>query len=79
MVVQCGWYKAGRWSNVEKHGIDFAAADAFDWESALAECSDRGGEVRYVAVGRIDVRLDRLVFTKRGTRIRVAARRPLPA
>ncbi|MYA60206.1 MAG: BrnT family toxin [Chloroflexi bacterium] len=79
MVVQYEPSEAKRESNAQKHGVDFAAVEAFDWESAMVGRSDRGGEVRYVAIGYIDVRLDRLVFTRRGTRIRVAARRPLPA
>ncbi len=51
------WDEAKRESNAQKHGIDFAAVKAFDWESALFERSNRGGVVRYVAIGYIDVRL----------------------
>lgn len=73
--MQYEWDEAKRQSNAQKHGIDFAAVETFDWESALVGRSDRGGEVRYVAVGYIDVRLYCLVFTERGTRIRVISLR----
>lgn len=73
--MQYEWDEAKRQFNAQKHGIDFAAVEAFDWESALVGRSDRGGEVRYVAIGYIDVRLYCLVFTERGTRIRVISLR----
>lgn len=73
--MQYEWDEAKRRSNAQKHGVDFAAVETFDWESALVERSGRGGEVRYVAVGYIDVRLYCLVFTERGTRIRVISLR----
>ena len=75
IVVQYEWDEAKRQSNAQKHGIDFAAVEVFDWESALVVRSDRGGELRYVAVGYIDVRLHCLVFTERGPRIRVISLR----
>lgn len=46
MVVQYELNEAKRQSNAQKHGADFAAVEAFDWECALVERSDRGGEVR---------------------------------
>lgn len=73
--MQYEWDEAKRQSNAQKHGIDFAAVEAFDWESALVGRSDRGGEVRHVAIGYIDVRLYCIVFTERGTRIRVISLR----
>ena len=44
--MQYEWDEAKRQSNAQKHGIDFAAVEAFDWEAALVERSERGGEVR---------------------------------
>ncbi len=73
--MQYEWDEAKRQSNAQKHGVDFAAVETFDWESALVERSDRGGEVRYVAIGYIDIRLYCLVFTERGIRIRVISLR----
>ncbi len=73
--MQYEWDEVKRQYNAQKHGIDFAAVEMFDWESALVERSDRGGEVRYVAIGYIDVLLYCLVFTERGPRIRVISLR----
>ena len=69
--MQYEWDEAKRQSNAQKHGIDFAAVEAFDWETALVGRSYRAGEVRFVAIGYIDVRLCCIVFTERETRIRV--------
>ena len=73
--MQYEWDEAKRKSNAQKHGIDFAAVEAFDWESALVARSDQGGEVRYVAIGYVDVRLCCIVFTERRARIRVISLR----
>ena len=73
--MQYEWDEAKRQSNARKLGIDFAAIDTFDWDTALVERSDRGGEVRYVAIGYIDVRLHCIIFTERWTRIRVISLR----
>ena len=73
--MQYEWDEAKRQSNAQKHGIDFATVEAFDWESALVERSDRAGEVRFVAIGYIDVRLHCIVFTERWTRMRVISLR----
>ena len=73
--MQFEWDEAKRQSNAQKHGIDFAAIETFDWDTALVERSDRGGEVRYVAIGYIDVRLHCIAFTERWTGIRVISLR----
>lgn len=60
--------KAAR--NLEKHEISFELADAFEWDTALFTIDVRKdyGEVRYVAIGFIGVRLYTLVFTIRDGR-----------
>ena len=73
--MQYEWDEVKRQSNAQKHGIDFQEVEVFDWDSALVERSDRAGEVRFVAVGYIDVRLCCIVFTERRTRIRVISLR----
>ncbi len=73
--MQYEWDEVKRQSNAQKHGVDFQEVEVFDWDSALVERSDRGGEVRFVAIGYIDVRLCCFVFTERGTRIRVISLR----
>ncbi len=54
-------------SNIAKHGIDFAAAEHFEWATALVRADTRHhyGEVRLRAVGPIGERLHSLVFTIR--------------
>ena len=60
------WDEGKRRSNLYKHGVDFAAIEYFEWETALVGRSDRHGEVRFVAVGYIEDRLHQVVFTERG-------------
>lgn len=53
-------------ANAAKHGMSLAAAEGFDWDTALEREDDRFdyGEVRFVALGLIDDRLHVLVFTE---------------
>lgn len=55
-------------SNMEKHGVDFATVEAFEFDIALDVVDDRKdyGEVRQVALSFIGSRLHVLVFTMRG-------------
>ena len=47
------WDDAKRQANLAKHGVDFAAIDAFDWETALIDSDTRQSEPRWVATGFI--------------------------
>jgi uncharacterized DUF497 family protein len=60
------WDEAKRAANLAKHGVDFAAAAAFDWDGALVVEDTRFdyGEKRYRALGIISQRLHMLVFTR---------------
>ncbi len=53
-------------TNLRKHGISLRAAEGFDWETALEREDDRFdyGEVRFVAIGRIDDSPFVLIFTE---------------
>ncbi len=53
-------------SNIAKHRVSLQAAERFDWNTAFEREADRFdyGEVRFVALGLIDRRVDVLVFTK---------------
>ncbi|MCP1537908.1 BrnT family toxin [Methylorubrum extorquens] len=53
-------------TNATKHGLSLAAAEGFDWDTALEREDDRFdyGEVRFVALGLIGDRLHVLVFTE---------------
>jgi uncharacterized protein len=63
------WHDAKHAGNLEKHGVSFEAAKAFEFDTALVATDDRKdyGETREVALGLIDDRLHTLVFTMRGT------------
>ena len=55
--------------------MDFAAIDAFDWETALIDADTRHEEPRWVAIGFIGSRLHIVVYARRGTRRRVISLR----
>jgi uncharacterized protein len=52
--------------NRAKHDISLAEANGFDWDTALEREDDRFdyGELRFVAIGLIDVLLYVMVFTE---------------
>lgn len=58
-------------SNLEKHSVDFAAVQDFEWNTAVIRHSDRHGETCFAAYGYIGHRLHSLAFTIRGDRIRI--------
>lgn len=71
------WDENKRLSNVEKHGIDFVDCldvfldrDAFIYLSMKPEA-----ETRYVITGRVGKRSISVVFTKRGSLIRLISAR----
>ena len=67
------WDENKHGSNQAKHGLDFALARVFEWESAFIQKDERRhyGEVRFKALGFIDGRIHSLVFTRRNGIIRV--------
>ena len=71
------WDETKRALNIANHGIDFTAAEGFDWDTAVIDIDDREdyGELREVAWGFIGERLYTLVFTHRGERIRIISLR----
>jgi uncharacterized DUF497 family protein len=71
------WDEAKRLRNRQSHGVDFAAAEAFDWR-AVVEWEDRReeyGEQRLVAIAPIGKRLHVMVYTRRGENIRIISLR----
>ena len=72
------WDEAKRRTNIAKHGVDFAIAADFQWDGALVGEDDRFdyGETRYVAIGKIGTRTYTMIFTERGTNVRVISLRP---
>lgn len=77
MLMKYEWDEAKRKSNREKHRVDFAEVEGFDWETALVIPDTRAdyGEPRYRAMGVVDKRLYALVFTPRSGTIRVVSLR----
>ena len=71
------WDEAKRRSNLAKHGVDFADAQAFAWHSAVETVGARKayGEVRWRALGMIGTRLHVVVFIKRNGRTRIISLR----
>lgn len=61
--------------NRAKHGIDFEEATEVFYGSTLVRRSDRKNEERWVAIGRSERRLIAVVFTKRGSTIRIISAR----
>jgi len=67
------WDEAKRAANLAKHGVDFVAAENFDWETALT-CEDERqnyGECRFLSLGYIGDRLHVMVWTPRDQGVRV--------
>lgn len=64
-------------ANLAKHGVLFDEAEDFDWEAALVVEDDRFdyGERRFIAIGLIDARAYVLVFSRRGSKVRLISLR----
>jgi uncharacterized protein len=75
--VRLTWDEAKRKANIEKHGIDFVAADAFEWKSAIVVDDTRRayGERRRIALGFIGPSLYSLAYTRRAGMVRVISLR----
>ena len=69
------WDQAKRKGNLNKHGVDFADVEHFQWDSALVGRSDRHGETRHIGVGYLHGRLHVVVFTERYSAIRIISLR----
>ena len=65
------WDEQKRLENLAKHELDFAEAAFFDWDTSLRIPSPRHGEMRWLAIGYIELRLYAIVYTERGDRIRI--------
>ncbi len=63
--------------NIRERGISFQSAAGFDFETAFILEDDRHdySEIRYQAIGYINDRLHVLVFTPRGSAMRVISLR----
>ena len=69
------WDQDKRGVNLNKHGVDFADIEHFQWDSALVGRSDRHGETRYIGVGYLQGLLHVVVFTDRESTTRIISLR----
>ncbi len=69
------WDETKRRANRAKHRLDFTAIEGFDWDTAVIEPSYRNDELRFTAIGYIGDRLHYVVFTERGSNIRIISLR----
>lgn len=60
------WDDRKRQSNIEKHGIDFLDAILIFAGPTLIRRSNRPGEERFIATGKMAVQLIAVIFTDRG-------------
>lgn len=72
-MISYEWDEAKRLTNLGLHGLDFADAREFNWESALVIRDDRKeyNEQRFIAYGKYFERLTVMAFTNRENSIRI--------
>jgi uncharacterized protein len=71
------WDEGKRAANLARHGVDFMAAEDFEWDTVVETIDDRFdyGEERWLALGMIGERLHVLVYTYRAAAIRIISLR----
>lgn len=70
------WDEPKRASNIQKHGVDFAIAESFDWGTALVAYDDwHDDEDRWIAIGFIGIVVHVMVYAERGDNIRIISLR----
>lgn len=69
------WDDAKRRLNVEKHGIDFDEAIEVFYGPYVLRRSDRRMEERWIAIGATERRVVTVIFTRRGTKLRIISAR----
>ena len=75
MCIDYEWDGAKNEANVAAGRPGFEAVEGFEWETAVVVPSHRRGELRWAATGYIGDRLHRVVYTRRGDRIRIISLR----
>ena len=75
--MNCEFDPAKDESNIEKHGMSLADADAFEWETAVVreDVRQQYAEPRFEAKGYIAERLHVMVFCLRAETLRVISLR----
>jgi uncharacterized protein len=76
MELEFEWDEEKRLSNIEKHNLDFRRAlEIFDGRPVLLRESERDNEPRFITVGPLDGRYIAVVWTPRGSAIRIISAR----
>jgi uncharacterized protein len=72
------WDEAKRLANLNKHGVDFADAEEFDWIGAEFRDDQNAvyGEDRFRALGYFRSRMHVVIFALREARTRIISFRP---
>ncbi|MBN1183200.1 MAG: BrnT family toxin [Bacteroidales bacterium] len=75
--MQYEWDENKRIANLERHDVDFSEAVKFEWDTAIETIDDRFdyGETRWVTIGFINRKLHVMVYTIRGSKIRIISLR----
>jgi len=75
--VRYEWDEAKRIKNLLTHGVDFADAEKFQWQTAKVIIDNRHEypEQRFIATGLIEKRLYVMAFTMRSGAIRIISLR----
>jgi uncharacterized DUF497 family protein len=69
------WREEKAEANFRKHGIDFDDAKAIFYGSIALRRSDRHNEERWIATGELEGRIVSVVFTRRGSALRIISAR----
>lgn len=70
------WDETKRQSNLEKHRLDFADMESFDWDTAVFFAPEFvDGEQRETVLGLIDLTLVAATYTERGEKTRIISLR----
>jgi hypothetical protein len=77
LPVRYAWHDAKRQTNIAKHGVDFTAVEAFEWDRGLVRADIRVdySEPRLVAMAPIGQRLHVLVYSVERRTVRVISLR----
>ena len=77
MPISYTWDPSKNRSNTRDHGIDFTAAERFDWDLAVVTVDDREdyGELREIAVSFVGDVLHVMVYTVRDDAVHVISLR----
>ena len=71
------WDEDKNAANLDKHGIDFALIEQFEWQTCFIQLDQRFdyGEIRFRAFGRVEDRRVCVAFTPRGRKLRLISMR----